>query len=197
MPADYQIKIPIFDATQSIKSQQHVDKMNDFFDLHEAEAKNVTTSLFVKSFGGEVQKWFRALPAAFIHTFPELHRQFLDLWEVKKNPLQILSDYENIKRNVGESVQDYCVRFNAVYNAILAKLKPPMGLALLKFLDGFDVDMVYQLRERDPTTLEDMQKIVVSVEANLLAKRARTRAKKRVTVKEEASPSDSKMDTSI
>ena len=57
--------------------------------------------------------------------------------------------------------------------------------------------MAYQLRETDPTTLEDMQKIYVSVEANLLARRARTRGEKRVTVKEEASPSNSKMDTLI
>ena len=77
-----------------------------------------------------------------------------------------------IKRNVGETVQDYCLRLNAVYNAILANLKPPVGLALLKFPDGFDVDMAYQLRERDPSSLEDMQKIAVNVEANMLAKRA-------------------------
>ena len=62
---------------------------------------------------------------------------------MKKNPLQILSEYENIKRNVGESVQDYCVRFNAVYNAIPANIKPPEGLALLKFPDGFDTNMAY------------------------------------------------------
>ena len=67
MPADYQSKIPIFDATQSITSYQHVDKMNEFFDLHEVEAENVTTRLFVQRFGGEVQKWFRALLAASIH----------------------------------------------------------------------------------------------------------------------------------
>jgi len=35
-----------------------------------------------------------------------------------------------------------------------------------------------------------MQKIVVSVEANLLAKRARTKTEKKVTIKEEASTSD-------
>ena len=115
----------------------------------------------------------------------------------KENPLQILSEYENIKRNVGETVQDYCLRFNAIYNAISANLTPPVGLALLKFPNGFDADMAYQLRETDPTTLEDVQKIAISVEANLLAKRARTRAEKRVIVKEEASPSDSKMDTLI
>ena len=65
-----------------------------------------------------------------------------------------------------------------------------MGLALIKFLDGFELDMAYQLRERDPATLEDMQKIAVSVEANLLAKRARTKGEKKVTIKEEVSTSD-------
>lgn len=50
--------------------------------------------------------------------------------------------------------------------------------------------MAYSLRDRDPPTLEDMQKIVASVEANLNDKRARMKAEKRVTIKEEASTSD-------
>ena len=104
MPTDYQSKIPLFDATQGITVQQHVDRMNDFFDLHEIDEENVTMRLFVQSFGGEVRKWFKALPAGTINTLPVLHREFLDCWEVKKNPLQILSENENIKRNTSESV---------------------------------------------------------------------------------------------
>ena len=65
---------------------------------------------------------------------------------MKKDPLSILSEYDNIKRNVGESVQDYCIRFNSIYNAIPADIKPPRGSALIKFLDGFNLDMAYQLR---------------------------------------------------
>ena len=106
-----------------------------------------------------------------------------------------MSEYENIKKNVGESVQDYCVRFNAVYNALPAHMKPLEGMVLVKFLDGFDADMTYQLREHDPTTLEDIQKNDVSVESNLLAKRARMRLDKRVTIKEETSTSEEKMDS--
>ena len=52
-------------------------------------------------------------------------------------------------------------------------MKPPLGLALAKFPEGFDPNMAYQLREREPLTLEDMQKGVISVEANLIEKRAR------------------------
>ena len=191
MPAHYQSKISLFDGTpQGVTTQQHVDRMIDFFDLHEIDAENVTMRLFVQTFGGEVRKWFRALLAASITTFPNLQRQLLDHWEVKKNPLHILSEYENIKWNVGESVQDYCIRFNSIYNAIPNHIKPPMGLALIKFSDGFDPDMACQLRKRDLATLEDIQKIAVSVEANLLAKRARTKAEKKVTIKEEVSTSN-------
>jgi hypothetical protein len=56
--------------------------------------------------------------------------------------------------------------------------------------------MSYQLRERNSTTLEDMQKSAISVEANLLVKRARQRIERRVAIKEEpsTSTSDSKLD---
>jgi len=46
--------MPLFYATKNITSQQHVDQMNDFFDLHEVEIENVTMRLFVQIFGGDV-----------------------------------------------------------------------------------------------------------------------------------------------
>lgn len=94
-------------------------------------------------------------------------------------------------------MQDYCVRFNVVYNAIPTNIKPSEELSLLQFPNSFDVDMAYQLWDRHPNTLEDMKNNVVSVEENLLAKRERMRSEKRVTMKEEASTLDVKMDTLI
>jgi hypothetical protein len=197
MPQDYQTRLPQFDATGTLSAQQHVDKMNDYFDLQEVDEVDVQMRLFAQSLTGDVKKWFKALPAASVPDLVAFQRSFLDRWEVKKNPLQILSEYENIKRNQGETVQDYCTRFNNLYNAIPTEIKPPPGLALIKFPDGFDADMSYQLRERNAATLEDMQKSAISVEANLLAKRARQRTERRVTIKEEPSTSttDSKLDS--
>ena len=65
---------------------------------------------------------------------------------------------------------------------------------LLKFPDCFDVDIAYQLRERDADTLEKMQQNVVGVDINILAKNARLRNERRVTIKEEASHLDGKFD---
>jgi hypothetical protein len=146
---------------------------------------------------GDIKKWYKVLHAASMLDLTVFQRSFLDIWEVQKNPLQILSEYENIRRNQGDTVQDYYTHFNNLYNAIPADIKPRQGLAMIKFPDGFDADMSYQLRERNSTTLEDMQKSTISVEANLFAKRAWQRIERRVTIKEEpsTSSSDAKLDS--
>ena len=75
-------------------------------------------------------------------------------------------------------------------------MKPPQGMALAKYPEGFDADMAYKLRERDYNTLEDMKKGAVSVEANLIEKKAKMRAEKRVTYRDDtiASTSDPNYD---
>ena len=109
--------------------------------------------IFIQSLTGDVRTWFRALPANTIADPQALYQNFLTIWEKKEDPLHILSEYENLKRGPRESVQDYCARFNNVYNAIPHNLRPPPDLALIKFPDGFDSNMAYQLRERAPPSL--------------------------------------------
>lgn len=62
---------------------------------------------------------------------------------------------------------------------------PSPGLALIDFPYCFDVDMEYQLRERDPKTLEEMQANEIKVEANILAKKVKLKSKHKVSIKEE------------
>lgn len=78
--------------------------------------------LFAQTLTGDVKKWFKAFPANHIADLANFQRLFIDRWERKKNPLQILSEYENIRRAPNESVQDYCTRFNNIYNAIIANI---------------------------------------------------------------------------
>ena len=54
-------------------------------------------------------------------------------------------------------------------------IRPPPESTHLHFPDAFDPKMVFQLRERNTATLEEMQKIAVDVETNLLKKRSRLR----------------------
>jgi len=53
--------------------------------------------------------------------------------------------------------------------------------------------MEYQLKERAPRTLEDMQSIAVSVEAYLISKWAKARSERRISLKQEPSTFEQKL----
>jgi hypothetical protein len=46
MPQDYQMRLPQFDGTGPLSAQQHIDKMNDYFDLQEVDEADVQMRLF-------------------------------------------------------------------------------------------------------------------------------------------------------
>lgn len=71
--------------------------------------------LFAQSLASDVMKWFRALPSNSIDSLDTFNLQFLNRWEKKNNPLQLLSEYENIRRQPNETVEYYCTRFNNIY----------------------------------------------------------------------------------
>ena len=84
-----------------------------------------------------------------------------------------------------------------MYNTLPPHFKPPIGSSLVNFLEGFDPDMTYQLRDKDPLTLEEMQKVAIKSEANLAEKRVRTRSKRKVTYRDEVSTSSPSLDPRI
>jgi hypothetical protein len=95
----------------------------------------------------------------------------------------ILEEYEHLKRKPGETVHQFSARFNQAYHAIPADIRPPPGAAHLHYPDAFDPEMSFQLRERNTASLEEMQKIAVDVETNLLIKRSKLKDKKREQLK--------------
>jgi hypothetical protein len=73
MPQDYQTRIPQFDGTRPLNAQQHVDKMNDYFDLQEVDEAYVQMRLFSQRLTGDVKKWFKELRAASIADIASFH----------------------------------------------------------------------------------------------------------------------------
>ena len=52
-----------------------------------------------------------------------------------------------------------------------SNIRTPPDLALLHYPKAFDRDIEFQLRERNPSRLEQMQNITVDVEVNLQIRR--------------------------
>lgn len=137
--------------------------------MEEVDHEDVKLRLFPQSLYGEVKKWFRTHPYGNINTFQQFEEDFLRRWEDRKNPLQVLTRYNNLKISSDESMQGFSTTFMQVYNSNLAQVKPPPRASEIHYVDVFDSDFALLLRERIYATLTDMKNDAKEVEVNLMA----------------------------
>ena len=118
---------------------------------------------------GEAKKWFKDLPNGSIVNFQAFQNAFLDRWDDKQNPLQLLSQYNSLKKGGFESVHEFSSRFMRAYNSIPEDIKPSPAAAKLHYAGAFDNDFAFSLRERKSATLAAMFTDALEVEANMMA----------------------------
>ena len=95
LPQNYSQRISLFDGEGDITAKQHVAKFEDFIDLEEVDYLDVKMWLFAQSLSSEAKKWFKDLPNGSIMNFQDFQNVFLDRWDYKQNPLQLLSLYNS------------------------------------------------------------------------------------------------------
>jgi hypothetical protein len=169
LPQNYSQRIRLYDVEGDVSAEKHLDWFNDFVDLEEVDYADAKMRLFAQSLSGDVRKWFKALPPASIRDFMTFERSFLNKWGDKKNPLQLLTQYNNMKKAPEEMVQEFSAHFLKVYNSIPTEVKPPPGVAQLRYADSFDSDFSLLLRERRSENLDAIMSNVVEVEVNMMA----------------------------
>jgi hypothetical protein len=196
LPVNYINNLPRFDGENvNITAENHIQNIEDFLDLFEVEDDHVCIRIFSLSLQGKVKNWFKNLPDASISNFHQFVNNFLDRWVIMRNVFLILEEYDHLKRHPGETVPQFLARFNKVYHAMPTDIRPPLGSSHLHYPYAFNLEMEFQLRERNIATLEEMQKIVVDVEANLLRKKAKLEALMKEKIeKEQLISSEMKLD---
>jgi hypothetical protein len=117
-PREYNQRIKLYDVDSNVSTQKHLDWFNDFVDLEKVDFEDAKMRLFAQSLVGEVRKWFRALPVESILNFEAFETSFLAKWSDNKNSLQLLTQYNNMRRSHDETIQGFLERFIKVYHSI-------------------------------------------------------------------------------
>lgn len=153
--------------------------------------EDIKVWLFAQSLSGEAKKWFRLLPTDSIPNFQNFERLFLSRWEEKKNPAQLLTQYNQLRMGTDDVVRNFLDRFNRIYNALPTQCKPLEGMAKLHYVEGFDDDFALLLREKRSTTVAKMMDDAIEVEVNLMASKKGKYRFDNKKVKEKSQPSTS------
>ena len=87
-----------------------MDRFDDFIDLEEVDYNDAKMRLFTQILSGEAKRWFKDLHVRSIATFQDFQTLFLDRWEDKKSPLQVLAQYNNLNKGNFESIHEFSSR---------------------------------------------------------------------------------------
>jgi hypothetical protein len=125
--------------------------------------------LFVQNFKGQVQTWFRSLPAGSILSYDALEDVFLRQWGERKDHLYYLIEFVSLKKKTSKTVMEFIQRFNKLYNNISFKVKTSQPTTKVTFEGAFESDFALLLRERRGATLTQMQDDAIEIKSNMMA----------------------------
>ena len=106
------------------------------------------TRVFLQILDGRARKWFKELPAGSIVGIEALDDIFLKNWGERRDHLYYITEFNNLKRENGESVSIFTKRFNNMYNKIPTEIKPTDTSSRITYANSFDSDFCLLLRER-------------------------------------------------
>jgi hypothetical protein len=98
-----------------------------------------------------------------------LEDAFLKKWGERKDHLYYLTEFGSLKKKNSETVMEFILRFNKLYNKIPAAVKPSEPSAKVIFAGAFEPDFALLLQERRGDTLIKMQDDAVEIESNMMA----------------------------
>jgi ribonuclease HI len=169
LPDNYIKNLPKFTGEGDLTAAEHINFFDQFADICGIEHEDVYSRLLVQTFEGQVRTWFRSLPAASIRTYDALEDAFLRQWGERKDHLYYLTEFGSLKKKNSETVMEFILRFNKLYNKIPAAVKPSEPSAKVTFAGAFEPDFALLLRERRGATLNRMQDDAVEIESNMMA----------------------------
>jgi hypothetical protein len=122
--------------------------------------------LFLVSLIGEAKKWSMKLRSISLKTCEDLEQVFLKRWGMIESMVVLYARYIEICNQDDEYVR----KFNDRFNTLLSRIEPnfqPEKSTLQQYLNSFEGEFQFSLRNRFPTNLEEAQNVVCWIEENI------------------------------
>ena len=166
-------KLPTFQGNNAISAKSHIISFQRCVDVfcrgHDEE--DVKMTLFVYSLEGDVVEWFTDFSAAKFSTLKEILNEFRKRWGDQKEHRFQLAALTTSQKKENETVVEFNTKFNSLVKSLHRDIKPSDAAILIYYIEAFEGEMRYALRDKDPQTLEATQNTAIRVEQNMLEAR--------------------------
>jgi hypothetical protein len=166
-------KLPIFRGNNAISVKSHILNfrmcVQRYCGGHDEE--DVKTTLFVYSLEGDAAEWFTDFDAQKFSTLDEILNEFRTRWGDKKEHRFQRAALTTSHKKENEMVVEFNTKFNSLVKSLHNDIKPSDTAILIYYIEAFEGEMRYALRDKDPQTLGATQATIVRIEQNMLEAR--------------------------
>jgi hypothetical protein len=79
----------------------------------------------------------------------------------------LLAALSTSQKKENETMDEFNKRFNDLVKILPTTIKPPAASILIHYMEAFEGEIIYQLRDKDPQTLRDAQQCAIKIEKNM------------------------------
>jgi hypothetical protein len=120
------------------------------------DEEDVKMTLFVYSLEGDVAEWFTDFAAAKFSALEEILNEFRKRWGDQKEHRFHLAALTTSQKKENETVVENNTKFNSLVKGLHRDIKPSDTTILIYYIEAFEGEMRYALRDKDPQTFENV-----------------------------------------
>jgi hypothetical protein len=131
------------------------------------DEEDVKMRLFVFSLEGDAAEWFSYQDPNKFSTLAEIIKYFRESWGDQKENRFFLAALSSSQEKENETMDEFNKRFNDLVKILPTDIKPLNVSILIYYMEYFEGEMRYALRDKDPQTLKNAQDMVVRIDKNM------------------------------
>ena len=162
-------KLPIFHGNNAISASAHIMSFHRCVEKYcrGHNEEDVKMTLFVYSLEGSVAHWFEDFPANRFSTLNAILDEFRKRWGDQKEHRFQLATLTSSHKKENETVQEFNAKFSSLVKSLHDDTKPSNVVVLIYYMEAFEGEMRYSLRDKDPQTLKATQFIAIKIDQNM------------------------------
>jgi hypothetical protein len=166
-------KLPIFHGNNAISANSNISSFNrcvlKYCGGHDEE--DVKMTLFAFSLEGSAAELFEDFPANKFSTLNSILDDFRKRWGDSKEHRFQLGALTTSHKKENETVLEFNNKFNSVVKGLHQDVKPLDAAILIYYIEAFEGEMRYALRDKDPQNLPAAHETTIKIEQNMLEAR--------------------------
>jgi hypothetical protein len=99
-------------------------------------------------------------------TLAEIQKAFNERWGDQKEDSHLLAALSTSQKKENETMEEFNKKFSDLVKSLSQTIKPLDTSILIHYMEAFEGEIRYQLRDKEPTTLKDAQKYAIRIDKN-------------------------------